>query len=333
MARPSSQNLSQSSSENGLGPLKLFTGNANPELAFKIADLLGIEIGRMTCTKFSDGEVRIQVDESARGSNVVIIQSTCAPANENIMELLIMMDAFRRASASSMTIVMPYYGYARQDKKIKPREPVTARLVADLLTEVGANRIVACDLHADQIQGFFDVPVDHLYLGPVIGRHLIEQGYADQDAVVVSPDVGGVVRARALAEMLGKPLAIIAKRRPEPGRVDIVEIIGDVSGKVCIMIDDMIDTGGSIVQGAEALLQRGATDIVATCTHPIFSANASQRLQEGPISRVICTDTIPIPNNKQFPKLTILSAAPLLAEAIKRIHMNESVSSLFESWR
>jgi ribose-phosphate pyrophosphokinase len=249
------------------------------------------------------------------------------------MELLIMMDAFRRASANSMTVVLPYYGYARQDKKIKPREPVTARLVADLLTHTGANRIVACDLHADQIQGFFDVPVDHLYLGPVIGRHLIEQGYADQDAVVVSPDVGGVVRARALAEMLGKPLAIIAKRRPEPGRVDIVEIIGDVSGKVCIMIDDMVDTGGSVVQGAEALLQRGATDIVVTCTHPIFSANASQRLQEGPISRVICTDTIPVPQQKTFKKLTILSAAPLLAEAIRRIHMHESVSSLFESWR
>jgi ribose-phosphate pyrophosphokinase len=316
-----------------LASLKLFSGNSNPELAFKIAEHLGIELGRMTCTKFSDGEVRIQVDESARGSDVVIIQSTSQPANENIMELLIMMDAFRRASAESMTVVMPYYGYARQDKKIKPREPVTARLIADLLTTTGATRIVACDLHADQIQGFFDVPVDHLYLGPVIGRHLFDQGYADQDAVVVSPDVGGVVRARGLAEMLGKPLAIIAKRRPEPGRVDIVEIIGDVEGKVCIMIDDMVDTGGSVVQGAEALLQRGATDVVVTCTHPVFSANASQRLQDGPISRVICTDTIPIPLNKQFPKLTILSAAPLLAEAIRRIHMHESVSSLFESWR
>ena len=320
-------------SNHDLSTLKIFTGNANPELAHKMASILDVEIGKATITKFSDGEIRVQVDESARGADVVIIQSTCQPANDNLMELLIMMDAFRRASANSMTVVLPYYGYARQDKKIKPREPVTARLVADRLTHTGANRIVACDLHADQIQGFFDVPVDHLYLGPVIGRHLVEQGYADQDAVVVSPDVGGVVRARALAEMLGKPLAIIAKRRPEPGRVDIVEIIGDVSGKVCIMIDDMVDTGGSVVQGAEALLQRGATDIVVTCTHPIFSANASQRLQEGPISRVICTDTIPVPQQKAFKKLTILSAAPLLAEAIRRIHMHESVSSLFESWR
>jgi len=323
----------QNNNNHNLSKLKIFTGNANPELAHKIADILGVKVGRATTTKFSDGEVRVQVDESARGSDVVIIQSTCQPANDNIMELLIMMDAFRRASVQSMTVVLPYYGYARQDKKIKPREPVTARLVADLLTQTGANRIVACDLHADQIQGFFDVPVDHLYLGPVIGRHLIEQGYADQDAVAVSPDVGGVGRARALAEMLGKPLAIIAKRRPEPGRVDIVEIIGDVAGKVCIMIDDMVDTGGSVVQGAEALLQRGATDIVVTCTHPIFSANAPQRLQDGPISRVICTDTIPVPQQKRFSKLTILSAAPLLAEAIRRIHLHESVSSLFESWR
>ena len=316
-----------------LDSLKLFTGNSNPDLAHKIADILGIEVGKATTTQFSDGEIRVQVDESARGHDVVIVQSTCQPANDNLMELLIMMDAFRRASANSMTVVMPYYGYARQDKKIKPREPVTARLIADLLTQAGANRIVSCDLHADQIQGFFDLPVDHLYLGPVIGRHLIDQGYSDQDAVVVSPDVGGVGRARALAEMLGKPLAIIAKRRPEPGKVDIIEIIGDVSGKVCIMIDDIVDTGGSIVQGAEALLVRGATDIVCTCTHPVFSANASQRLQEGPISRVIATDTIPVHKSKQFPKLTILSAAPLLAEAIRRIHMHESVSSLFDSWR
>jgi ribose-phosphate pyrophosphokinase len=331
---PFAKSKSGATGENGdLSTLKLFTGNANPELAYKIADYLGVGIGHLTATKFSDGEIRVQVDESARGSNVFIIQPTCSPANDNLMELLIMMDAFRRASAESMTVVMPYYGYARQDKKIKPREPVTARLIADLLTATGATRIVACDLHADQIQGFFDVPVDHLYLGPVIGEYLIEQGYSDQDAVVVSPDVGGVVRARALAERLAKPLAIIAKRRPEPGRVDIVEIIGDVSGKVCIMIDDLVDTGGSVVQGADALLQRGATDVVVTCTHPVFSANATQRLQDGPISRVICTDTIPIPKQKQFPKLTILSAAPLLGEAIRRIHMHESVSSLFDNWR
>lgn len=316
-----------------LSALKLFTGNANPELAFKIGDYLGVELGRMTCTKFSDGELRVQVDESARGTDVFIIQPTCSPTNDNIMELLIMLDAFRRASARSMTVVMPYYGYARQDKKIKPREPVTARLVADLITSVGADRIVACDLHADQIQGFFNVPVDHLYLGPVIGDYLIDQGYSDQDAVVVSPDVGGVARARALAEKLGKPLAIIAKRRPEPGKVDIVEIIGDVRGKLCIMIDDMIDTGGSVIRGAESLLHRGATEVLATATHPVLSGSAAQSLQDSVVSRVICTDTIPIPKVKQFPKLTVLSAAPLLGEAIRRIFSHESVSSLFDSWR
>lgn len=326
------QRMKASSGNGASASLKLFTGNSNPELAYKIADYLGVEMGRMTCTKFSDGEIRVQVDESARGADVFIIQSTCEPANDNIMELLIMLDAFRRASARSITVVMPYYGYARQDKKIKPREPVTARLLADLISQTGASRVVACDLHADQIQGFFDIPVDHLFLGPTIASYLREEGYAEMDAVVVSPDVGGVARARAMAERLGKPLAIIAKRRPEPGKVEVVEIIGNVEGKVCIMIDDMIDTGGSMVQGADALFLRGAKDVIATCTHPVFSANCTQRLQESAISRIVCTDTIPIPNQKRVAKLTVLSAAPLLGEAIRRIHANVSVSSLFDDW-
>ncbi|KAA0229084.1 MAG: Ribose-phosphate pyrophosphokinase [Fimbriimonadales bacterium] len=318
--------------ENGdLSQLKLFTGNAHPELAHDIADYLDVEMGRMTCTRFSDGETQVQVNESARGCDVFLIQPTCAPTNDNIMELLIMLDAFRRASAKRVTVVMPYYGYARQDKKIKPREPVTARLIADLITMAGANRVLTCDLHAEQIQGFFDIPVDHLYLGPTIGRFLIQEGYADQDVVVVSPDVGGVGRARALAEMLRKPIAIIAKRRPEPGKVEVMEIIGDVEGKQCVIIDDMIDTGNSVMQGVEALLKRGATDVVLTCTHAVFSANAPQRMSEGPVSRVICTDTIPIDNRKRFPKLTVLPAAPLMAEAIRRIHLDLSVSSLFNS--
>lgn len=314
--------------------LKLFGGNSHPELTQRIADYLGIRPGRISSTKFSDGEIRVMVDESARGQNVFIIQPTCHPVNDSIVELLILLDAFRRASPASVTVVMPYYGYARQDKKIKPREPVTARLIADLITVAGAQRMVCVDLHAEQIQGFFDLPVDHLYGGPIIGRWMLEQGYQDEDIVVVSPDVGGVGRARSLAEMLkGVPIAIIAKRRPEPNKVDIVEIIGDVEGKKCVIIDDMIDTGGSVITGAEALLKRGAKDVVVSATHPVLSGNAVQRLQDSVISRVVCLDTIPMPSFKMFPKLTLLPSAPLIGEAIRRIHLKESVSELFDVWR
>ncbi len=317
-----------------LSGMKLFAGNAHRDLGLRVAEYLGIDLGLLTSTKFSDGEIRLMVDESARGNDVFIIQPTCAPVNDTLMELLIMLDAFRRASASRLTVVMPYYGYARQDKKIKPREPVTARLVADLISEAGAERVVAVDLHAEQIQGFFDIPVDHLYGGPILGRYMMEQGmHLDEDVVVVSPDVAGVSRARSLAEMLKCPIAIIAKRRPEPNKVDIIEIIGDVNGKRCLMIDDMIDTGGSIIQGAEALLKRGAIEVIATCTHAVFSGNAPQRLQDSVVSRVVTMDTVPIPSVKQFPKLTILPIAPLLGQAIKRIHLNESVSTLFHDWR
>ena len=270
--------MAESTIEQGqqeLTGMKLFAGNAHRELGLKIADYLGIELGRMTSTRFSDGEIRLMVDESARGNDVFILQPTCAPVNDSLMELLIMLDAFRRASAQRLTVVIPYYGYARQDKKIKPREPITARLVADLIVRAGAQRVVTVDLHAEQIQGFFDVPVDHLYGGPILGRHFVDEGFADQDdVVVVSPDVAGVGRARSLAEMLKAPIAIIAKRRPEPNKVDIVEIIGDVSGKRCVMIDDMIDTGGSIINGAEALMKRGATEVMCCCTHAVFSGNS-----------------------------------------------------------
>jgi ribose-phosphate pyrophosphokinase len=294
--------------------MKLFAGNANKALGERVADYLDTPLGRLTSTQFSDGELRVYVDESARGNDVFIMQPTCSPVNDSIMELLILLDAFRRASASQITVVMPYYGYARQDKKIKPREPVTARLVADLIEQAGANRVVTVDLHAQQIQGFFRIPVDHLYAGPIIADYMVEQGYKDQeDIVVVSPDVSGVA----------------PKRRPEPNQVDIVEIIGDVNGKRCIMIDDMIDTGGSIIQGAEALLKRGATEVMCSCTHAILSGNASQRLQDSVVSRTICMDTYPIPSDKVFPKLTVLPIAPLLGEAIRRIHQNKSVSSLF----
>jgi ribose-phosphate pyrophosphokinase len=314
--------------------MKLFTGNAHPQLAQRVADNLGIELGKITATRFSDGEIRVLVDESARGNDVFIIQPTCRPTNDNVMELFIMLDAFRRASARRITVVVPYYGYARQDKKIKPREPITARLIANFLETSGAERVVAVDLHAEQIQGFFNIPVDHLYGGPILGRHFIENGLReDPNVVVVSPDVAGVGRAKALAEMLRCPFVVIAKRRPAPNQVEVVEIVGDFVGKKCVMIDDMIDTGGSIVMGAQALMDRGARDVIACCTHPVFSQAARQRLQDSCLSRVVCLDTLPVKTGEDFEKLTVLPVAPLLGDAIRRIHLNESVSELFHDWR
>lgn len=312
--------------------LRIFAGSSNPELAANIARELGLGLGKMTVSKFSDGEIHIKVEESARGMDAFVIQSTCSPVNENFMELLLIIDAFKRASAKRIVCVMPYYGYARQDKKVKPREPVSARLAADLLTVAGASRILAVDLHAEQIQGFFDRPVDHLYGGPIIGEYLIKAGLRDADAVVVSPDVGGVARARALAEILGTPIAIIAKRRPEPNKAEVIEIIGDVKDKIAVMIDDIIDTGGSIVQGAAALKARGARKVYACCTHPVLSGNAVQRLKEAPIEELVVTDTIPIDAEKRISKITVLSVAPLLASAIERIHGDRSVSELFKEY-
>ncbi len=334
VAEAKTSGMQVNGSPNGeLADMKLFAGNANRDLAQRVASYLKIDLGRITATRFSDGEIRVLVDESARGNDVFLLQPTCNPVNDSLMELLIMLDAFRRASARRITVVMPYFGYARQDKKTKPREPITARLVADLIQVAGAHRVVCVDLHAEQIMGFFDIPVDHLYAGPIVGRWMIEQGYHDDDIVVVSPDVAGVTRARALAEMLHAPIAIVAKRRPEPNKVDILEIVGEVDDKRCVMIDDMVDTGGSVIQGAEALLKRGAKDVIVSCTHAVFSGNASQRMQDSVISKVICMDTIPIPSDRVFPKLTVLPIAPLVGEAIRRIHTNQSVSSLFESWR
>lgn len=314
--------------------MKLFTGTAHPELAQKVAAHLHMELGRCTVTRFSDGETRVMIDESARGSEIFIIQPTCAPTNDNLMELFIMLDAFRRASARRITVVTPYYGYARQDKKIKPREPITARLIANFIEATGANRLVSIDLHADQIQGFFNIPVDHLYGGPILGQYFHEKGFADDpDVVVVSPDVNGVTRAKALADMLRCPFVVIAKRRPAPNQVEVVEIVGDFVGKRCVMIDDMIDTGGSIAMGAQALMNRGAREVIACCTHAVFSSNARARLQDSCLSEVVCLDTIPITSGPDFPKLTVLTVAPLLANAIRRIHLNESVSELFVKWR
>jgi ribose-phosphate pyrophosphokinase len=312
--------------------LRIFSGNAHPALAQAIADELNTPLGEIVVKQFSDGEVFVKIDESARGQDIFLVQPTCAPVNDNLMELLIMIDAFRRASAHRITVVLPYYGYARQDKKVKPREPITARLVANLITTAGASRVLCVDLHAGQIQGFFDLPVDHLYAGPLIAEYLTSVGLHNGNTVVVSPDVGGVARARALAEHLKTPIAIIAKRRPEPNKVEIMEIIGDVEGKVCVMVDDMIDTGGSIVQGAEALMERGAEAVHACCTHAILSGKAVERIHCSPLRSLVVTDTIPLSPEKQIAKIKVLSVASLLADAIQRIHADNSVSELFSHY-
>jgi ribose-phosphate pyrophosphokinase len=328
------EEIEQSIDQLSLTGMKLFAGNANPELALNVARELGLELGKLTSTQFADGEIRIMVEESARGNDVFILQPTCYPTNDNLMELFIMLDAFRRASARRITVVMPYYGYARQDKKIKPREPITARLVADIIQNSGAGRVVALDLHAEQIQGFFNVPVDHLYGGPILGNYFVDMGLSeDPNVVVVSPDVAGVTRAKSLADRLNCNFVVIAKRRPAPNQVEVVEIVGDFVGKRCVMIDDMIDTGGSIVVGAQALMDRGASEVIACCTHAVFSKDASVRLQNSCLSQVVVLDTVPVGPEKRFEKLTVLPSAPLIAAAIRRIHLDVSVSELFQDWR
>jgi ribose-phosphate pyrophosphokinase len=310
--------------------LRVLAGTANPPLAEAIAAHLHTGLSRMLLTRFSDGEVRVKIEESLRGMDAFVIQPTSQPVNEHVMELLIILDAIRRASAERITVVIPYYGYARQDKKVKPREPIAARLIADLLTLAGANRILAVDLHAEQIQGFFTIPVDHLYGGPLIADYLISQNVCNQNVVVVSPDVGGVGRAQSLAQQLDAGLAIIAKRRPEPNRSEVISVIGDVRGKTCIMIDDIVDTGGSILGGVEALQQGGADRVIVACTHAVLSGSAVERLDRAPaVEQVILTDTICQPEGKLTPKFKCLSVAPLLAEAIDRIHRGGSVSELF----
>jgi len=315
-----------------MNELRLFTGSANPELAHKIAGHLGVPVGSMSVTTFSDGETLVQINESVRGADAFIVQSGCRPVNDHIMELLIIIDALSRASARRINVVMPYYSYARQDKKVKPREPVTAKLLANLITTAGADRLLTVDLHAGQIQGFFDVPVDNLYAGPIIANYLMRHVTVHNHTVVVSPDVGGVPRARAIAEILGTPIAIIVKRRPEPNKAEVFEVIGDIKDRSCVMIDDMIDTGGSVSVGAQALAERGAREIYAACTHPVLSDGAVQRLEEAPIQQVIVTDTIPLPPEKRSDKIVQLSVAPLLADAIRAIHEESSVSQLFNNW-
>jgi ribose-phosphate pyrophosphokinase len=312
--------------------LKLIAGSANPALAREIAGHLHTELSNVTVKRFSDGEVFVQVDESIRGADVFIIQPTCAPVNEHIMELLIILDALKRASAIRKTVVMPYYGYSRQDKKLKPREPVSAKLVADCLQVAGADRILTMDLHAEQIQAYFDLPVDHLMAGPLIADYFRKHGLVDDSTIVVSPDVGGVSRARRFAESIHSPIAIIAKRRPEPNRSEVMEIIGDVAGKRAIMIDDMIDTGGSVVTGAQALLDRGAREVWTSCTHAILSGDATRKIQDSCIRGLVCTNTIALTPDRQGEKLHTISVAQLFADAIKRIHEDRSVSELFAEY-
>jgi len=310
--------------------LKIFTGNANPELARAIADHVGIPLGNASVIRFSDGEVRIKIDESVRGCDVFVVQPTSNPANEHLMELLIMIDALKRASAKSINVVMPYYGYARQDRKQRAREPITAKLIADLLQTAGVNRCVTMDLHAGQIQGFFNIPVDHLLGEKILADYFLQKGL--EDIVIVSPDMGGVGRARGMAERLGASIAIIDKRRPEPNVAEVMNIIGKIDGKTAIMIDDMIDTAGTITLGAKALIEWGAREVYACAIHPVLSGPAMTRLEDSVIKEVVVTNSIKLTEEKQSEcsKLSVLSIAPLIGDAIIRIHEEESISTLFD---
>ena len=308
--------------------IKLFSGNANPALAREICGHLGISLGEATVSSFSDGEIRVRIEENVRGADVFVAQSCCTPVNTSIIELLIMIDALKRSSAYRITAVIPYFGYARQDRKEQPRVPISAKLMADLITTAGADRVLTMDLHAGQIQGFFNIPVDHLYATPVLLDYINKRGAAD--LVVVSPDAGGVERARAFAKRLQAQLAIIDKRREGPNNTQVMTIIGDVDGRNVLLLDDMIDTAGTIVQGAQACAEKGARMVWAGCTHPVLSGPALERLQESCLTEVVVTNTIPLNGKEQrCPKLRVLSVAPLLGEAITRIHSEESVSSLF----
>lgn len=308
--------------------LKVFTCNSNPKLAQEIAEYIGLPLGKSETVRFSDGEIQIKIGESVRGSDVYVIQSTSAPVNDHLMELLVMVDALKRASAKSINVVVPYYGYARQDRKARSRDPITAKLVANLIETAGAHRLISMDLHATQIQGFFDIPVDHLLGVPILASYFKEKNL--KDIVVVSPDHGGVVRARKLADILNVPLAIIDKRRPEPNVAEVMNIIGEVRGRTAILIDDIIDTAGTITLGANALAKEGAKEVYACCTHPVLSGPAMKRLEEAPIREVVITNTIPVSHPEPCSKLKVLSVAPLLGEAIIRVHEELSVSKLFE---
>jgi len=308
--------------------LKIISGNANIKLAQDICRYLNVTLGDATVSQFSEGEIRVKKNENVRGKDVFCVQSTCPPSNDNLMELLILIDALKRASAQRITAVIPYYGYARQDRKDQPRVPITARLVADLISVAGASRVLAMDLHAGQIQGFFNIPVDHLLAVGVFVDYLSQLKL--KDPVVVSPDVGGIKMARAYAKRFSAGLAIVDKRRVSPEQAEAIHILGDISKRDVVIVDDLIATGSSLVEAVNALKQAGARDIYAAITHGVLSGPAISRVEELPIKELVITDTIPLGDHKKHPKITVLSVAPLLAEAIKRIHNEESVSSLFD---
>lgn len=311
-----------------LEALKIFTGNAHPALAREIGDHLGMKLGEADVGRFPDGEVRVQILENVRGADVFIVQPTCRPVNDNLVELLVLLDAFRRASADRITAVIPYYGYARQDRKDRPRVPISSKLVADLLTSAGANRMLTLDLHAGQIQGFFNIPVDHLYATPVTVDYF--RRLEDENLTVVSPDTGGVERARAFAKRLGAPLAIIDKRREDAHTVEVMNVIGEVDGRVCLLVDDMIDTGGTIVRAARTLKEKGAERVFACCVHGVFAGDAVQKLCDSDLEQVVTTDSIPLCAEAQgCSRIQVLSVAQLFAEAIRSIHDETSVSRLF----
>ena len=308
--------------------LKIFTGNAHPALAQEICDYIGVPLGKAVCGRFNNGEIQVMVNESVRGKDVFIIQPTGAPVNDNLMELLIMVDAMKRASARHITVIVPYYGYARQDRKTRGREPISAKLVADLMSTAGVTRVVTMDLHAGQIQGFFDVPVDHLMSTSILAKYI--KSMKLENLTIVSPDLGGVTRARELADRLGAPIAIIEKRRPEPGVAKVMNIIGTVKDRSCVLVDDIVDTAGSLCEGAKALDKAGAMGVYAAVCHPVLTDPATERVKNSCLKQFIVTNSLPIEDYKKQTKLKVLSVAPLLGEAIMRIFHDASVSSLFD---
>lgn len=311
-----------------MGGIKIFTGNSNIRLAEKICEELGRPLGVCDVNRFSDGEINVNIGETVRGMDVFIVQSTNTPVNENLMETLILIDAVKRASAGRINAVLPYYGYARQDRKTKAREPITAKLVADLLTVAGADRVISMDLHAAQIQGYFNIPVDHLSGVPILAEYF--KDIVDEETVIVSPDLGGVTRARSFANLLDLPIAIIEKRRPKANVSEVMNVIGDIEGKNVVLIDDIIDTAGTITKAASVLKNFGAKKVYGCATHGVLSGPAIERIDNSELEKFIITDTIPLPEEKKIDKIEVVSVAPLFAEAIKRIHDNESVSKLFE---
>jgi ribose-phosphate pyrophosphokinase len=308
--------------------MKLFGGTSNPELTREVCDYLDIEPGKIAAKTFSDGETQVEIHENIRGGDIFVLQSTCTPVNDNLMQLLIMMDALRRASAERITAIIPYYGYCRQDRKVKPRVPISAKLVADLITTAGANRVVSMDLHAGQIQGYFNIPVDNLFAAPLLLKHI--RTHFEDDLVIVSPDAGGVERARAFAKRLAASLAIIDKRRDAPNIAEAMNIIGEVKGKTAVVLDDMVDTAGTLTQAAVALKEKGASKIYACCTHAVLSGSSIGNIEASPIDRLVVTNTIPLNDKAQkCSKITVLSVAEMLGETIRRIFNSNSVSTLF----